>query len=128
MKEEVHTHANYEDLSDVSVFRSEPKGAGLCYGQILKKPQHEFTLEREQHRYDTTLRQIALKTRERGVRPTAALLSANRVSSQFVGVPAMERTIIGNVLYLVSLLGHGQSYLRPLGGNQLLVCEQIVRS
>ena len=102
MKAEVHAQARYEDLDDVSVFKCQPKGAGLCRGELLKKPQHEFTLAREQKRYDDTLRELALKTRRRGVHPTrqeAAFLSANRLSSQFVGVPAMERTVIGNVLY-----------------------------
>ena len=47
MKEEVHAHISYEDLSDVSVFKSEPKGSGLYCGRLLKKPQHEFTLARQ---------------------------------------------------------------------------------
>ena len=102
LKVEVHAQTRYEDMDDDSVFKPQAKGAGWRQGQLLAKPQHEFTIARENKRYDDTLIQLAIKTCRRGVRPTrqeCAFLSCNRLSTQFVGVPAMQRTIIGNVLY-----------------------------
>ena len=44
LKVEVHAQTRYEDMDDDSVFKPQAKGAAWRQGQLLAKPQHEFTI------------------------------------------------------------------------------------
>jgi hypothetical protein len=99
MCREVHGDTPNVDMDDDSPFKTGPEGAGVLKGVTALRPQHEFTKARENERARVIFAALRLKLNRRGVMPArdeAALLSVNRLSIQFVGLPKMKRTVMDN--------------------------------
>lgn len=76
IKHEVHAHTRYSELNDASVFKYEPKGAGLLLGKLMDKPQRDFTEAREDKRHGDVIRSLANDTSRRGSEPNTRAAKA----------------------------------------------------
>ena len=102
MKIEVHGDASEDDIPRDSPFKMGAKGLGVILDAVVKRPQHELTVAREDARSDATnklLRSLMRAPRAKPSRQEAAYLIANRLNVQFVAVPAMRYTVMDNALY-----------------------------
>ena len=102
MRTEVHGSEPDDSLPGDSPFSHGPAGAGVVLDEVLLRPQKEFTEWLENERARVQLHALEVKTARRGVqlkREEVALLSVNRGSTAFVGVPAMETSRMDNITY-----------------------------
>ena len=102
LSREVHGVTHEDELPGDSPFALGPAGVGVIEGRVLSRPQHELTETREDARAHSVTRRLKRKFRQGNVAPTqfeAAYLSANKLSSQFVGVPAMRHTVLDDSIF-----------------------------
>ena len=102
MKVEVHGSVPHDELPADSPFAMGPGGAGVIKNEVVRRPQHEFTMAREDKRDKVILERLKRKLSTKGIMPEreeAAYLSVNRLSSQFVGIPKMWRTVMDNTTF-----------------------------
>ena len=102
LKLEVHGTSCAQELPEDSPFALGPAGVGVVKGHVLRRPQHDLTVVREDARAHALSRRLKAKFREGDVAPThaeAAYLSANTISSQFVGIPAMRLTVMDDSIF-----------------------------
>ena len=102
MKVEVYGSTPCDELPADSPFAMGPEGAGCIHGIVQRRPQHEFTEARENARESGILEGLRDKLCTKEVAPSrqeAAFLSTNRLSTQFVGLPKMQRTVMDNTTF-----------------------------
>ena len=87
----------YDNMDEDSPFKVGPAGAGFVKDDVVKRPQHTFTKSVEDERDRVIYRALKVKLNVLGVMPSreeCTYLSVNRLSTQFVGLPKMQRTVM----------------------------------